>query len=74
MESLKAKGGEILKDRKVTDLILNEETGFITEVVCGKDVYSADAVVLAVGIATLQEIIRKRFDILDFHYIGFIFL
>ncbi|OMO92711.1 Amine oxidase [Corchorus olitorius] len=59
VESLKAKGGEIVEDRKVTDLIFNEETGCITEVVCGKEIYNADAVIFAVGIATLQEIIRK---------------
>ncbi|WRX16694.1 Amine oxidase - like 8 [Theobroma cacao] len=59
VESLKAKGCEMLEDKKVTDIFFNEETGCITEVVCGKETYSADAVILAVGIATLQEIIKK---------------
>ncbi|KAK6282890.1 hypothetical protein POUND7_016715 [Theobroma cacao] len=59
VESLKAKGCEMLEDKKVTDIIFNEETGCITEVVCGKETDSADTVILAVGIATLQEIIKK---------------
>ena len=74
MESLKAKGCEMLEDKKVTDFIFNDETGCITEVVCGNETYSADAIILAVGIATLQETIKKRFAVQDFPYIGFIFL
>lgn len=62
-ESLETKGCEMLEDKKVTDFIFNEETGCITEVVCGKETYSADAVILAVGISTLQEIIKKRFAV-----------
>ncbi|XP_022763014.1 uncharacterized protein LOC111308727 isoform X2 [Durio zibethinus] len=59
VESLEAKGCEMLEDKKVTDFTFNGETGCITEVVCDKETYSADAVILAVGIATLQEIIKN---------------
>ncbi|XVF67966.1 hypothetical protein PTKIN_Ptkin10aG0164600 [Pterospermum kingtungense] len=58
-ESLEAKGCEMLEDKMMTDFIFDEETGCITEVVCGKESYCADAVILAVGITTLQEIIKK---------------
>lgn len=72
MESLKAKGCEMLEDKKVTDFNFDEETGCVTAVVCGNETYSVDAVVMAVGITTLQETIKKRFALLYFPYIGFI--
>ncbi|KAH1072419.1 hypothetical protein J1N35_024747 [Gossypium stocksii] len=59
VESLKAKGCEMLEDKKVTDFNFDEETGCVTEVVCGNKTYSVDAVVVAVGITTLQETIKK---------------
>ncbi|KAM5552064.1 hypothetical protein ABKV19_026767 [Rosa sericea] len=60
MESMTTKGCKFEKGLSVTDLLLNEETGCISEVVCGKEMYSADAVVLAVGISTLQKLIENR--------------
>nr|QTZ19520.1 phytoene desaturase 2 [Bixa orellana] len=68
MESMKATGCEILEGRRVTDFIINEGTGRITEVVCENVTHSADAVILAVGISTLQEIIKKRYVSSDFRY------
>ncbi|KAI4350255.1 hypothetical protein L6164_004728 [Bauhinia variegata] len=59
MDSLRAKGCEFLENKIVTDLILNEETGCISEVVCGGATYNADAVILAVGISTLQNVIKN---------------
>ncbi|XP_024167836.1 uncharacterized protein LOC112174324 isoform X2 [Rosa chinensis] len=59
MESMTTKGCKFEKGPSVTDLLLNEETGCISEVVCGKEMYSADAVVLAVGISTLQKLIEN---------------
>ncbi|KAE8659446.1 vacuolar ATP synthase subunit B family protein [Hibiscus syriacus] len=59
VESLKAKGCEILEGKRVTDFKVNEETGCITEVVSGKETYTADAAILTVGIATLQETIKN---------------
>ncbi|TYJ03570.1 hypothetical protein E1A91_A12G037500v1 [Gossypium mustelinum] len=59
VESLKAKGCEMLEDKKVTDFNFDEETGCVTEVVCGNETYSVDAVVVAVGITSLQETIKK---------------
>ncbi|KAK9287102.1 hypothetical protein L1049_015513 [Liquidambar formosana] len=59
MDSMRAKGCEFLEGRRVTNFLLNEETGCISEVVCGKKSYKADAVILAVGISTLQEIIKN---------------
>lgn len=60
MDSLRAKGCEFVENRRVTDLILNEETGCVSEVVCVGVTYKTDAVILAAGISTLQEIIKNR--------------
>ncbi|KAI5647787.1 hypothetical protein M9H77_33792 [Catharanthus roseus] len=56
---LKLNGCKFLEGRKVTDLFINEETGIISEVICGKESLKADAVILAVGISTLQELIEN---------------
>ncbi|KAI3446283.1 hypothetical protein Pfo_002948 [Paulownia fortunei] len=57
IESLKAQGCRFLEGRKVTDIVLNEES--ISEVICEKESFKADALILAVGISTLQEIIQS---------------
>ncbi|OVA15939.1 Amine oxidase [Macleaya cordata] len=59
LDTIKANGCQFLEGRKVTDFKLNEETGCISEVVCGEEMYGADAIVLAVGISMLQEIIKN---------------
>ncbi|KAL9417493.1 hypothetical protein AB3S75_040469 [Citrus x aurantiifolia] len=59
MDSMRTRGCEFLDGRRVTDFIYDEERGCISDVVCGKETYSAGAVVLAVGISTLQELIKN---------------
>ncbi|KAH7834243.1 hypothetical protein Vadar_014095 [Vaccinium darrowii] len=59
MDSMRNQGCKFLEGRKVTDFYFNEETGCISEVICGKESLKADAVILAVGISTLQEIIQN---------------
>ncbi|KAK9677515.1 hypothetical protein RND81_11G148700 [Saponaria officinalis] len=56
---LKNKGCEFRRGRGVTDFFFSEETGCISEVLCGNDRIKADAVILAVGISTLQDIVRR---------------
>lgn len=58
---MRTRGCEFLDGRRVTDFIYDEERGCISGVVCGKETYSAGAVVLAVGISTLQELIKNRY-------------
>lgn len=60
IDSLKSKGCEFRQGRGVTDFFFNEETGCISEVLCGNDRIKADAVILALGITSLQEIIKRR--------------
>ncbi|XP_052194699.1 uncharacterized protein LOC127802736 isoform X2 [Diospyros lotus] len=59
MDSMRNEGCKFLQGRKVTDFIINEESGCISEVICGKESLKADAIILAVGISTLQEIIQS---------------
>ncbi|KAF4382449.1 hypothetical protein G4B88_011401 [Cannabis sativa] len=59
IDSMKAKGCEFAEGRKVTDFSLSEETGCVSAVICGKEIYDADAVILAVGISTLQDLIKN---------------
>ncbi|XP_057966427.1 uncharacterized protein LOC131156618 isoform X6 [Malania oleifera] len=59
MESMRNRDCEILDCQGVTNFSMNEDTGCISEVVCGKESYKADAVILAIGITTLQEIIKN---------------
>lgn len=60
IDFMRTKGCEILEGRRVTDFSFNEETSCISEVICGKESYNADAVILAVGISRLQELIKNR--------------
>ncbi|KAE9447397.1 hypothetical protein C3L33_20703, partial [Rhododendron williamsianum] len=64
MDSMGNQGCKFLEGRRVTDFYFDEETGRISEVICGKESLKADAVILAVGISTLQEIIQNREEFL----------
>uniref|UniRef100_A0A1D1XV48 Phytoene dehydrogenase n=1 Tax=Anthurium amnicola TaxID=1678845 RepID=A0A1D1XV48_9ARAE len=59
MESMKLEGCNFCENQKITDFVVNEDTGCISAVVCGEDSYDVDAVVLAVGISTLQSIVMS---------------
>jgi uncharacterized FAD-dependent dehydrogenase len=66
IDFLRSKGCEILEGKKVTDFFFNEGTSCISEVVCGRESYNADAVILAVGISRLQELVKNRCIFQDF--------
>ncbi|XP_058098328.1 uncharacterized protein LOC131243184 isoform X12 [Magnolia sinica] len=66
LELMKIKGCELHQKRRVTDFSLNEDTGCISEVVCGEVRYAVDAVVLAVGVSTLQSIVMNSWTIFSF--------
>ncbi|KAM4089439.1 hypothetical protein ACB094_07G151800 [Castanea mollissima] len=59
IDFMRTKGCEILEGRRVTDFSFNEETSCISEVICGRESLNADAVILAVGISRLQELIKN---------------
>jgi uncharacterized FAD-dependent dehydrogenase len=60
IDFMRTKGCEILEGRRVTNFFFNEETSRISEVICGGESYNADAVILAVGISRVQELIKNR--------------
>ncbi|KAE8655609.1 Detected protein of unknown function [Hibiscus syriacus] len=55
VESLKAKGCEILEGKRVTYFKVDEETGCITEVVSGKETYTVDAAILLSGSPSIKK-------------------
>ncbi|XXG86297.1 hypothetical protein AAC387_Pa11g1219 [Persea americana] len=58
-ETMQLKGCKFRENKKVIDFLLDEETGCISEVVCEGETYSADAVVLAIGISPLQSLVMR---------------
>lgn len=60
LESLKAKGCKFIENKRVTDFVFNEDSGCISGVIVGQEKYDTDALVLAVGVSTLQSIIMSR--------------
>ncbi|MDX2228714.1 MAG: FAD-dependent oxidoreductase [Leptolyngbyaceae cyanobacterium bins.349] len=62
VEQIEQAGGRVLTHHRVTDLVLREqETGGagleVAGVVCGEEVFEADAVIFAVGVTGMQKIV-----------------
>ena len=60
LKSLELKGLKFISNRVPTSLMINKDTECVSGVVCGEEVYDADAFVLAAGLSPLQSIIRNR--------------
>lgn len=56
VEQIAQAGGQILTNRRVTDLVLDAGER-VTGVVCGDELFAADAVIFAVGVTGMQKII-----------------
>jgi uncharacterized protein with NAD-binding domain and iron-sulfur cluster len=56
-DRIESSGGKILTQRRVTDVRL-DESGRASAVVCGDEVFEADAVIFSVGITGMQNIVR----------------
>ncbi|XP_061978695.1 uncharacterized protein LOC133699474 isoform X2 [Populus nigra] len=59
IELMSNKGCQFVDSKKVIDFSFDEETGCISDVVCDNETYKADAVILAVGISTVQELTKN---------------
>jgi len=59
LKSLELKGLKFIANRVPTSLMINKDTECVSGVVCGKEVYDADAFVLATGLSPLQSIVRN---------------
>lgn len=57
-DRIETAGGKILTKRRVTDIGL-DEAGRANAVICGDEVFESDAVIFAVGITGLQNIVRS---------------
>lgn len=57
-ERIVRNGGKVLTQRRVTDLVL-DESGQAKAVICGEEVFEADAVIFGVGITGMQNIVRN---------------
>ncbi|MEO1094846.1 MAG: FAD-dependent oxidoreductase [Cyanobacteria bacterium J06638_28] len=74
-QALEAAGGRILANHRVTDVI-EDEGDRLTGVVCGDEVFEADAVIFAVGITGMKKIVassptlRRRQEFRDVQNLG----
>lgn len=59
VERIEQAGGKVLTQRRVTDVVLESSTSgpVAKAVVCGDDVFAADAVIFAVGVTGIQKIV-----------------
>jgi len=56
VERIERVGGQVLAQRRVSDLTL-DSTGQVSAVVCEDEVFQADAVIFAVGVSGMQKIV-----------------
>ena len=56
IEQIEAKGGKVLTNQRVTDVIL-DDTGKATGVVCGDEKFAAEAVIFAVSVSGMKKIV-----------------
>ncbi|MBE9011466.1 FAD-dependent oxidoreductase [Pseudanabaenaceae cyanobacterium LEGE 13415] len=68
VEKIEQAGGRILTQRRVSDVILQagSTTPKITGVVCGDEVFEADAVIFAVGVTGMQKIVSQSATLRQF--------
>lgn len=61
IDLLESKGCRFVGSRKITDVTVDDETNCLSDILCGRERYEADAIVFAVGISVLQELIRNSY-------------
>ena len=60
LQSLELKGLKFVENKVPTSLTTDADTGCISAIVCGDYVYEADAFVSAMGLSSLQSIVKNR--------------
>lgn len=63
MDSLESKGCKFIRS-KITDVTV-DDTNCLSNVICGRERYEADAVVFAIGISALQELIHNSYGFIS---------
>ncbi|MBD1895049.1 FAD-dependent oxidoreductase [Coleofasciculus sp. FACHB-129] len=75
VERIEQAGGKLLANRRVSDVIVDSNNQ-ATAVVCGDEVFEADAIIFAVGISGMKKIIsgspslQNRKEFRDIHNLG----
>lgn len=75
VERIEQAGGKLLANRRVSDVIVDSNNR-ATAVVCGDEVFEADAVIFAVGISGMKKIVsgspslQNRKEFRDIHNLG----
>jgi len=60
LQLLELKGLKFVENKVPTSFTTDADTGCISAIVCGDDVYEADAFVSAMGLSSLQSIVKNR--------------
>ena len=60
LQSLELKGLKFVENKVTSSFTTDADTGCISAIVCGDDVYEADAFVSAMGLSSLQSIVKNR--------------
>lgn len=60
LKSLELKGLKFVANKIPTSMTIDKDSGCIASIVCGEDVYEADAFVSAMGLSPLQSVITNR--------------
>lgn len=68
VENIEQAGGRVLIQRRVSDVMLQEGSAVpkVTGVVCGDEVFEADAVIFAVGVTGMQKIVSQSSTLRQF--------
>ncbi|WP_415354700.1 hydroxysqualene dehydroxylase [Leptolyngbya sp. FACHB-1624] len=64
VEQIETAGGRVLTQKRVSDVIIQD--GKATGVVCGEEVFEADAVIFSVGITGMQKIVSSSATLRQF--------
>lgn len=57
---MRLKGLKIYENKSITEFIVDEDSVCVSGIVSVEEIYKADAFIIAVGISSLQSIIRSR--------------
>jgi uncharacterized protein with NAD-binding domain and iron-sulfur cluster len=65
VERIEKLGGKVLTNKKVSDIIIDDRQT-VTGVVCGDEVFAADAVILGVNISGIKKIVSNSTNLRDY--------
>lgn len=60
LQSLEMEGLKFVANKVPSSLTIDTDSGCISSIVCGDDIYKADAFVSAMGLSSLQSIVKNR--------------